>query len=93
MNSSNRYSELSDEQLQEVHRISGQFEALLREDKQPTIESQIGKAAPEIQHALFQELLEIEIEARAKRDQFPDSNEYLARFPDREAVIEQAIVE
>ncbi len=83
MSSAGRYTDLSDDQLRQVHVVCQRFEQALRNGDTPSIESQIETAPQDVRSALFRELLAIELESRRSREQVPAAGEYEARFPAR----------
>jgi WD40 repeat protein/tRNA A-37 threonylcarbamoyl transferase component Bud32 len=104
VNSTDRYSALSDDQLQQVHAACERFELALRNEKPIRIEDCLAAVAEGIRGPLFHELLAIELEqvrcvpsSQGKdgdgRDQTARLAEYRARFPDRLGDIEQIFQE
>ena len=76
-----RYDDLSDDQLQAIDLACEALEQALHSDAPISNESQLKLASPSIRNALFCELLAAELEWHFARDQFPNSADYLARFP------------
>ncbi len=70
-----------------------QFEAAWRSDRKPTIEEFLARAAPENREPLLQALLEIELELRSAAGEVVSVDDYKTRFPEQQAVLENANVE
>ena len=100
MNETNRYADLSDEQLQGIHAACEKFEQALRNGEPIRIEDCLAAAAEETRSPLLRELLAIEIERQWPSDRkglaiasgwcdLPARlAEFRARFPDRLSDIE-----
>jgi hypothetical protein len=88
-----RYTSLTDEQLQRVHAACEAFEQALRSEEPICIEHCIAAASQEIRVPLFRELLAIELEGRMLREQPPQLAEYHARFPGRDDDIDRVFQE
>lgn len=76
-----RFSELSDNQLSEIHGCCEEFEQAFLSNDPLSIENQLKSASPDIQDALFRELLSIELEWKVARDTIPEISEVLHQFP------------
>lgn len=79
--SSERYAELSDEQLLQLNELTEQFEVELSAGSAPSIESVVEQAPAEIRSALLAELIAVEVEHRQLQGEAPSHGEYLQRFP------------
>ncbi len=91
MSTGQRLDGLSDSQRDEIHRIRGQFVQQLRENRNPSIESQLAVATESIRRPLFVELLKIELEHQSPSDATLASDNYEARFPNFKNEIGRAI--
>ena len=87
MNSSARFSDLSDEQLDRIDACCEAFEQSLLSDESASIDRFLIGAAEELRDPLFRELLTTDLEFRISGKGLPDINDYLARFPGREEQI------
>ena len=83
MNSDQRYAELSNDQLRQVHAVCQGFEETFRDGETPRIEAHLETAAAPLRTLLFRELLAIELEMRTTHGPITKCEEYEARFPDR----------
>ncbi|MGO9467096.1 MAG: protein kinase domain-containing protein [Isosphaeraceae bacterium] len=73
------------EQARRINHVCEEFERRWRSGQRPRIESEVEIAQPGDQAALFEELLILELELRRAGAESPDPDEYIARFPDRQA--------
>ena len=79
---SQRFSDLSDEQVRLLNAECEAFKETIASDQLPRIEDHLASVSPELRDVLFRELLTIELEQRMMRGESPDSSEYSDRFPD-----------
>lgn len=93
MNSFNRYSDLSDEELLLVNQRCHHYETSLRESDATTMESHLLEAPDEIRVPLFRELLAIELEWRMAHQATPRPSDFEARFPDHHDEIREVFAE
>jgi len=75
------------EQARRINCACEEFERRWRSGQRPRLESEIERAQPSDQAALFEELLMLELELRHDGAERPDPQEYVARFPDRQVRI------
>jgi len=73
------------EQARRINRACEEFERRWRNGQRPRIESEVESAQLDDQAALFEELLILELELRREEAESPNPDEYVARFPDRQA--------
>ena len=83
MNSSARFSDLSDEQLDRIDACCEAFEQSLLSDESASIDRFLIGAAEELRDPLFRELLTTDLEFRISGKGLPDIKDYHARFPGR----------
>ena len=82
MNSEDRLSSLSDEQLALIDGASAAFETALRQERSVSLESHLDQAPEELRAIVFGELLAAQIEwTRNRAGEWPEIAEYLNRFP------------
>ena len=79
--SSERYADLSDEQLLQLNELTERFETALSAGDDASIEAAIEEAPDPIRAALLAELIAVEVEHRQLQGEAPTSGEYLQRFP------------
>jgi len=75
------------EQARRINRACEEFERRFRDGKRPRIECEVERAQPDDQAALFEELLILELELRREGAKSPNPDEYVARFPERQAAV------
>ena len=85
------FADLSDEQLQNVHRACEAFERALSDGPAVSIEASIRNALHTDRSVLFRELLAIELQWRLSRGEQPIVAEYQARFPGEQDVVGSAL--
>src|SRR5262245_16554814 len=73
-----------------IDRICDGFERTWRAGGRPKIEDYLGHAAASLLEAVLRELIATEIELRRARGDKVSPQEYLARFPNNQAVVERA---
>jgi serine/threonine-protein kinase len=73
------------EQARRINRACEEFERRWRNGQRPRIEFEVESAQPDDQAELFEELLILELELRREGAESPNPEEYVARFPDRQA--------
>ncbi len=93
MSDSQRYDDLSNDQLRTIDSTCMEFERALRQAESVTIESLLPSVPMQIRLTLFRELLSVELEARLNRDEQPNVAEYQNRFPNYTAEILRAFAE
>lgn len=86
---SRRFTDLSDDALRVVNAACDAFEKSLADQQAARIEDHLASATPDIQGALFCELLAIEVEWRQSSGQAFEIGEYRGRFPEFEQQIRQ----
>jgi serine/threonine-protein kinase len=86
-----RFSELPQPLREWVDRACDSFEAAWRSEPKPRIEDALRDAPDRVQPALLEELLKIELEARERRGERPQPEEYRGRFPDHAALINRLV--
>jgi hypothetical protein len=87
---------MSADDLRELERIVAivdRFESGWRRGDQPRIEDVLAAAAPGPLGELLQHLLEIELELLRQRGETPSADDYLARFPQDRAILDQVFGE
>jgi tetratricopeptide (TPR) repeat protein len=73
---------LSATQIEELDRLSDQFDAAWRAGKRPMIERFLGPASGPLRSVLLAELIAVEVAWRERFHEQPAATEYQARFPD-----------
>jgi serine/threonine protein kinase len=74
--------------LEQIIAVADRFESAWRKGQRPRIEEFLNAASPAHRCELLRDLLEIELEIRRQGGEFPGREEYLDRFPDNSAVLE-----
>ncbi len=89
MSDSNRYEELSNEELRGVHAACEAFERALQNEQPIRIEDCLATVTEEARGLVFRELLAIELERQLPGRGLPKITDYQDRFPNRHDDIRQ----
>lgn len=76
------FSNLTDDQLHEIHQVAERFESDFLDGHQPSIEAYLEESDVDLRPFLLTELLAIEVELRRANGATPAHHEYAGRFHD-----------